>query len=379
MNRSRGLTLLFLCILTVSLAGCGKEKKKRHHLRTTPVTSVKVLAKPMQVMEHSIGEIESLSSPLVAAEVSGLVKHIFVDAGQSVKKGDLLAEIDPEDQRLLRQQSLADTKRLQALYQNQLKIVKRQRELLKEKFISQNVLDDAESKLASLKQELQGGKARLSSTERKLTKTKVSAPVDGEIEKRFVNVGDYMNIGSPMFKIATDKELRIHLPFPERIAGKLHTGLKVFLTSPTDPERKVTGTVTKIKPMVNLSNRSLDVIVHLSNPGNWFPGSSISGELLLEEHPHALVVPELSVVRRPAGTVVYVLQEEQKKKPSAGTESSAKSPPPLIKARQRLVKTGIRKDGLVEITEGLQEGEVIAYDGAGFLTDNTPVSVKGEL
>jgi hypothetical protein len=70
---------------------------------------------------------------------------------------------------------------------------------------------------------------------------------------------------------------------------------------------------------------------------------------------NAVVVPEQSVVLRPAGKVVYLVQDG--------------------KAVQRVVETGVRKDGRIEIVSGLAGGETVAADGAGFLTNNAPVAI----
>jgi len=102
------------------------------------------------------------------------------------------------------------------------------------------------------------------------------------------------------------------------------------------------------------ANRAMEVIVDVPNPGDWKPGASVNGALVVAEHPQAVVVPEVSLVIRPAGEVVYVINNN--------------------KAEQRVVRSGIRQDGYVEILSGLELGETIAVDGASFLTDKAPVT-----
>jgi hypothetical protein len=84
-------------------------------------------------------------------------------------------------------------------------------------------------------------------------------------------------------------------------------------------------------------------------------GGTVNAEVITATRPEALVVPEQSVVLRPAGKVVYVVADGR--------------------ARQRPVETGYRRDGLVEIERGLSAGDVVAVEGAGFLTDGAPVTV----
>ena len=93
----------------------------------------------------------------------------------------------------------------------------------------------------------------------------------------------------------------------------------------------------------------------INNPGSWRPGASVNGTVIIAEHPGAVTVPEQSVVRRPAGEVVYVIEQGR--------------------ARQRVVRTGQRKEGRIEILEGVTVGDILAVDGAGFLTDGARVQV----
>lgn len=108
--------------------------------------------------------------------------------------------------------------------------------------------------------------------------------------------------------------------------------------------------------MINNESRAVDAIVDVPNTGQWRPGASVSAAVVVGTRPEALLVPELSLVQRPAGEVVYVVSDG--------------------KALQRKVQVGQRQQGMAEILAGLRAGETVAVDGAAFLTDNTPVTVQ---
>ena len=95
------------------------------------------------------------------------------------------------------------------------------------------------------------------------------------------------------------------------------------------------------------------------NDGSFRGGGSVNGRIVLAVREKALTVPEQSVVLRPAGKVVYVLAEQDGK----------------LVAQQRPVETGVRQDGYYEVIKGLQPGERVAVDGAGFLTNNATVAL----
>jgi RND family efflux transporter MFP subunit len=141
---------------------------------------------------------------------------------------------------------------------------------------------------------------------------------------------------------------------PENIAAKLHAGIKVRLSTPTS-NTEVVSTINELKPLISETSRAVDVIADVTDQAGWQPGASVKGLIILGEHTQAVIVPEESVVLRPAGEVVYVIKDNL--------------------AIQHLVKTGLRQDGKIEIIEGLNAGEIIATNGAAFLTDQAKIKI----
>jgi len=149
----------------------------------------------------------------------------------------------------------------------------------------------------------------------------------------------------------------IRLPFPLDIVRRLKIGQPVNLTNFEDGKKAV-GVVREIRPALSTMTQTVEVIVDVRNPGGWRPAGSVRGEVTLDIHRNASVVPEQAVVLRPAGAVVYAVENNT--------------------ARARMVKTGIQRNGMVEILEGLQAGQVVAVDGATLLSDGAKVNVRGE-
>jgi membrane fusion protein (multidrug efflux system) len=147
----------------------------------------------------------------------------------------------------------------------------------------------------------------------------------------------------------------VRLTFPEHIAGQLRVGQPVRLQS-FGNEDSVQGAITEIRPALSITTLSREVIVAVRDAGQWRPSGSIRGEVVLGVRKGAVVVPEQAVVLRPAGAVVYVIENDV--------------------ARERVVKTGIARDGAIEIVEGLAAETRIAVDGAALLTDGAKVSTR---
>jgi multidrug efflux pump subunit AcrA (membrane-fusion protein) len=287
--------------------------------RTVRVTTTAVERRSVEETEWAVGVIESRSSPQIAAEVAGEIIQMLADEGSSVIAGQELAVINSEEYRLEHAEDQADLGRLSALMRNQELELERGRKLYADNLVAQFEIDTMEAELEAIKQELEGAKARVGESQRRLKETRLIAPVKGEIAERHVDVGDYVQIGNVVFDLIA-----------------VHT------------------TITEVRPGVNPANRSLTVVIDFANPGSWRPGASVRAEVVLGVRENAIMVPQVSVVRRPAGDVVYVID--------AGT------------AEDRLIERGLRNGSLVEVRSGLTGGERVAVDGAGFLTHGTRVT-----
>lgn len=345
MKNSAHLRHVFAACLcaTLVLPACAKKpEEKKSGPPPAIITTTQAVARDVPVLEHSTGEAESATAPKIGAEVGGRILKVHVEIGDAVKKGQLLAEIDASDY-------AADARRVEAQAVSQQKLTERYRELANKGFVSPSKVEEIEAQNVSSREQL-------TRANKNLSRTRVTSPLDGRVDNRFVSVGDWIELGKPMFQLSTSEALRIRLPFPETVAERIKVGQMVTLSTPTAPGQNVNGTITQLRPMVGASSRSFDAIVEVINPGNWQPGASVNGEVVIETHPGAITVPEQSVVLRPAGTVVYIVDSG--------------------KALQRKVKTGVRQSGYVEILEGLNAGEQIAVDGAGYLTDQAKIVVK---
>jgi membrane fusion protein (multidrug efflux system) len=147
----------------------------------------------------------------------------------------------------------------------------------------------------------------------------------------------------------------IRLPFPLDIVRRLTIGQSVTLTN-FDDGKKTIGVIREIRPALSTMTQTVEVIAEVKNPGGWRPAGSVRGEVTLEIHRHMPVVPEQSIVLRPAGAVVYVISDNV--------------------ALAHPVKTGVQRDGMIEILDGIQPGWIVAVDGAALLTDGAKVSVR---
>lgn len=357
-----GRPLALVAIAVALSAGCGGDAESAKRPAGPPptlVSAVVVQAQDLEVVEHVVGSLENVVDPSLGAEVAGRVLRVLAFTGKKVKRGELLAQIDPQDFEIQSRADQAEIARLRSLLAQAERLVERQQKLVAQGFISQNALDDAMAQRNALRESIAAATARAEQTRRSLGKTRVVAPIDGEIEVQIVAAGDYVKVGDPLFKLVGTGRLHAHLPLPEASAPSIRPGLKVRLSAPSAPQKTVEARIDEIRPTVGAQNRALDAIVKFDNDGSFRGGGSVNGRIVLAVREKALMVPEQSVVLRPAGKVVYALVEQDGR----------------LLAQQRRVETGVRQDGYYEIVKGLAPGERIAVDGAGFLTNNAAVAL----
>jgi RND family efflux transporter MFP subunit len=354
--RHRSTATAALLASALLAAGCGgkDEAEPGAAVRRTPVTLATATRERVDAVETTVGRIEATSSPALAAETSGRVVKLPVDGGSVVRQGEVLAELDGEPQRLAVASARASVERLEALLANQQRTVKRYQEL-RSKAVSESMLEEALAQQSARQAELDDARARLAEAQYRLDRTRIRSPVDAVVERRLISVGDFVSPGTPVVTIVGKGRLRAVLPFPERLVGQLRPGLAVTLDQPARPGTTLAGTVTEVRPMVGTNNRAVEALVDLPTGSDWPPGGSVTARVVLASR-EGVVVPAASVVRRPAGDVLYVAAGE--------------------KVAERKVTVGIRDAERAEILSGVEPGETVVLSGAGFLTDGALVVAR---
>jgi len=359
-HRDRILTNLqraaVLLVASTALAACSSADDDEEEQSPTAVTTAPAATQRVEVTDTSVGRVVMRATPQVAAETQGRVAEVLVDVGDRVSRDQTLLELDETVQSYRLRSARAQKDRLEALIDNQERTVSRLEDLRARDSASQSQLDGAKAELASLRAQLRETRARLDEAQHALDKTTVESPIAGLVDERMVSEGDFVTPGTPLVRLVNEDRIRVFLPFPETIADRLQTGLPVRLWRPGAPDRVVEATISEIRPTVGARSHSVEAVVHAENPGGWRSGASVIGEIVLEQRDDAVVVPRESVVQRPAGEVVYVIEDG--------------------KARQRVVEAGVERDGRVELRSGVAAGATVAVDGAGFLTDAAPVTVR---
>jgi HlyD family secretion protein len=315
-----------------------------------------------KIVQHvtASGTLSAVVSVDVGSQVSGKISALNVDFNSPVKKGQLVAEIDPTVyQAALRQAEgeLASAKADMTLKGQNLE---RKKILVPLKAAAQLDLDQATAELAQAQATITIKQAQLESAQANLGYCKITAPVDGIVISRDVDLGQTMTAGftTPvLFTIAQDiTKMNIKANISEADIGQIRDGQAVDFTVDAFPEDVFNGKVTQVRksPTTTQNVVTYQVIISVENPEQkLFPGMTADVSLLVAERKNVLKIPNTALRYSPPDGVTYEqappakLERNQRLVYSPGSDGA--------KLKPVIVKTGITDGVDTEILEGLGE------------------------
>ncbi len=298
---------------------------------------------------QSVGTLRSRQSVIIRPEVSGRVTQINFRDGDRVRKGQLLIQLDDQLQAAQIKQSEAELSIARANH-------KRNQELVAQNFISQRSVDESAANL-------EVAQARLALSQATAARLKIFAPFDGMTGIRTVNPGDYLKDGADVVNIEDIEAVFVDFRLPERFQAKVRKGQKAMVDLDALPGRKFEAFVQAVDPLIDTNGRSVGIRACIDNRQMQLrPGMFARVTAMFGERDRAKVVPEEAII--PQGQRQFVIKVVD------GPEKDSK-------ISQRVeVKVGIRRPGRVEVTEGLNEGDVVVVAGHQRLQkDGSPLRV----
>jgi RND family efflux transporter MFP subunit len=350
------MRILLLALLTLFVSACDEAGDMDGAATVRPGIRVTLEVPRQRDIDYvltALGSVESMQRPTISAETAGQVITLDISEGDAVESGQVLLEMDNTLHASEASKAEAELKRADALLENQTKEVSRLKRLEKSQSVSRDQLEDEEAQLTMLQAQRDVTQGQWDQARHHESKTRVLAPQAGRIARRHVSRGDYVVPGQPLVDLVAVETLRARLAFPEHDAARIRLGQEVQLSSPAAPDSLALGEITSINPLINVLNRSMEVMVEFNNPGGWYPGASVDATLVVERHTSALTIPRLSVVKRNVGDVVFVAKGEQ--------------------VREQKVTLGWRETDWVEVVAGLGTDERVVVQGSALLSDGSKI------
>lgn len=316
------------------------------------VEITKVRTARLQDDAQAVGTLRSRQSVTLKPETAGRVARIAFNDGAPVRRGQLLVQLEDSLQRAELSQAQAQLSIAEAN-------LKRNRELVAQNFVAQRVVDESAAAL-------QVAQAQVALAQARLQRMRITAPFDGTLGLRSINLGQYVGAGDDLVNLEDTSQLTVDFRLPERYQDRVAPGQAVQVTLDALPGRSFTARVLAVDPLLDANGRSLSVraVMPADSATDLRPGMFARVLVVFSVNDTALVVPEEALVPQAGKQFVVVLDEQG--------QGDAKK----LVSRRVEVATGVRRGAEVQIVRGLAAGDTVVVAGQQRLQrDGTAVRV----
>lgn len=306
----------------------------------------------------AVGSLRAVRGADLSFEVPGIVDEVDFNSGDEVKAGTVLVRLRSEDDqaRLASLQAAADLANT---------TLARDRRQYEAKAISQAALDVASSNAKT-------SQAAVAEARATLNKKVVRAPFDGRVGVRLVDVGQYLNPGTPVVTLQALDPIYADFYMPPQLAGQIVVGEKAQIRTDADAAAHFEGEISAINPKVETTSRNVLVRATLRNPGaKLLPGTSVNIEINSGKPSRYITVPQTAVTYNPYGNTVFLAVEDPAQKDEKGK--------PKLVARQAFVVTGPTRGDQVAVFEGLKEGDTVVTSGQLKIQNGSLLTVNNSV
>lgn len=317
-----------------------------------------------QSLLSAVGSVAAARGVTVTNEVPGVVKAIKFESGAQVRAGQVLVELDSSVERaqlrsLVARQELAKTS------------ADRSRKLFERGAITRAQLDQDESQNKTVDADVAALRAQI---DRKT----VRAPFAGRLGIRNVNLGQYVNPGTPLTVLESLGSLYVDFSMPQQELARLTVGTPVRVAlSGTANAEAIDGKISAIDPTVDLNTRTIKLRASVDNPKEALrAGMFVTVTVVLPQRDPVVMVPATAVVRAPYGDSVFVVEP---RKDASGAHVKGPDGQPGKMARQQFVRVGVARGDFVAIEDGVQSGQEVVSAGAFKLRNGAAVVVNNNI
>ena len=333
--------------------------------RVVPVVVVPVVQRDMAIYLEGLGNVLSSATVTVHVQVDGMLQRVVFDEGQTVRKGDLLAQIDPRPFQATLDSAMGALMRDKAQLTEAILNLERYRELVTNGLTTKQIVDDQ----AALVQQLRGtaalDQAAIDSARLSLEYTRITSPIDGVTGIRLVDQGNLVHQTDPggllvltaldpstvVFTLPQDNLVEIAR---ELAAGPVH----VKAMSRDGATELATGTLKLIDNQINQTTATIRLRAVFPNPQHLlWPNAFVKTRLLLTTHKNALVIPTAVVQDGPQGSFAYVVDADHN-------------------ATMRPIVVEVTEGDQSVVSSGLSAGEQVVVDGQSQLRPGTKVAPR---
>lgn len=306
--------------------------------------------------QEAVGSLQAVQGTNISAEVSGIVAEIHFKQGDNVKLGTPLLQLRADDD-IAKLASLKATAQLaRTTYQRDLK-------QFRAEAISKQTVDTDKANLDI-------ALANIAYQQALIDKKLIRAPFTGRLGVRLVDVGQYLDAGTPIANLQALDTIFADFFLPQQALAKLKIGQQVTLKTDAYPTQTFTGTITVINPKLDINTRNVLIRATLKNPKHkLLPGMYAAVNVTTGQAERYITLPRTAITFNSFGATVYRVEKNGK---------DEKGRPRLI-TKQSFVTTGETRGDQIAILKGVNEGETIVTSGQIKLRNGSPVAVDNSI
>jgi multidrug efflux system membrane fusion protein len=330
-----------------------------------PVTVTEATKRDVPIYYDALGTIQALNTVAIRAQVNGQILSINFRQGQEVRKGDVLAKIDPAPLKAALDQTVAKKSQDQAQLIAAQKDLERFTTLAKRDFETQQNVDQQQAKVDQLKAAIDADQGAIEAAQTQLDYATVTAPIDGVVGFRQVDVGNIIHITdtNPLTVLTQIKPCNAIFTLPQSNLGPVreamvHGDVSVLAFDQDDKLQLAEGKLLLINNQIDQTNSTIQLKAEFPNTDErLWPGEFVRIRILITTRKDAVTIPSVAVQRGPNGLYTWVVKSDNT-------------------VDQRSIETMPIDNNLTIVTKGVAAGERIVVNGQYRLDAGTRVNAK---
>ncbi len=321
-----------------------------------PVVVALVETRTLETIVTLVGTVHPATRSLIASETAGLVICCPVEEGETVKRGQLLAQLRRVPTEIKLREARAAWQRSKSEHTNAQREAARREDLYERQVIAIEQYQAATTAVQTAAERVVEAQAVVARLEDQLAQSSITAPFPGVVVTEHTEVGQWLDQGDPVVELLDLSTVEVTVPVPERYIAEVRRGEAASLSLDALPGRSFAGRVVHIIPQADASSRTFPVKVEVANPdGHIKSGMFARVTLPVGKGRRALVVPKDALVSRGPVSLLFVVADG--------------------KARQVAVKRGQATGAWVAVEGPVEEGQFVVVRGNERLRDGMPVVV----
>ena len=371
-RRSRKIILSLIGL--VAIAGIAGVVFLRHGKTTkvagpppVPVTATDTAQQDVPIYYDALGTVSAYNTVAIRSQVNGQIVSIDFRQGQDVHKDDVLAKIDPAPFQANLDQAIAKKAQDEAQLVSAQKDLERFTSLVKKNFETQQNVDQQQAKVDQLKASIDGDKGAIDAARTQLNFTSITAPIDGVVGFRQVDIGNIIHTTdpNPLTVLTQIKPSTVIFTLPQQDLGPvreamLHGEVSVLAFDQNDKDKLSTGHLLLIDNQIDQATSTIRLKAEFPNDDeHLWPGEFVRAHILIATQKDAVTLPSVAVQRGPEGPYVWVVKKDST-------------------VEQRPITTQIISEDMTIATKGLAAGERVVLNGQSRLDVGTHVDIRNQ-